>query len=140
MEMLIIGLVAIVAFAAVLIPLFRRGTTSSRDGEEFSAGEAAGTPTPDSVLSADPETGDGVVPPLASGPATPVAPTASAADDPAVAAAAGEDELELEIQRYRAALRAGTICNKCGQANPADSAFCFECGAQLPLSEAREFE
>jgi len=53
---------------------------------------------------------------------------------------ATEDELELEVQRYRAALRAGTVCNKCGQANPAESRFCFDCGAPLPLAEAREFD
>lgn len=51
-----------------------------------------------------------------------------------------DDELELEIERYRAAVRAGTVCAKCGQANPADSLFCFECGARLPLADAKEFE
>jgi len=65
--------------------------------------------------------------------ASPVAPVSR---DPALT----NDEVEREVQRYRTAVRAGTVCRKCGQANPADSLFCFECGAQLPLADAKEFE
>lgn len=54
--------------------------------------------------------------------------------------AVADDEVEREIERYRTAVRAGTVCRRCGQANPADSAFCFECGARLPLADAKEFE
>jgi hypothetical protein len=150
MEMMIIAVVALAAFAAVLIPLFRRGTRTG-DVNEFEGDADAGT---------DPARGRGIVPPMAAGPVTPVdaagaADPATPADSPSVEqqaqeGAAGqvartpspatEDELELEVQRYRAALRAGTVCNKCGQANPADSRFCFDCGAPLPLAEAREFD
>jgi hypothetical protein len=41
-------------------------------------------------------------------------------------------EIEAEVLRYRDALRAGTICTRCGQANPAGSRFCGECGRALP--------
>ncbi|CAN5744656.1 hypothetical protein BH23GEM9_BH23GEM9_11140 [soil metagenome] len=147
MEMLVIAVVAIVAFGAVLIPLFRR-SPYGRDPDEFGGGGSA----------AGPEAGRGVIPPMAAGPATPMAPPGSAAGsepepgatsatsarrtdaEVPAAEAYAEDEVELEVQRYRAALRAGTICSKCGQANPADSSFCFDCGAQLPLTEAREFD
>ncbi len=40
-------------------------------------------------------------------------------------------EVESEVQRYRVALRAGTICTRCGQANPPGSRFCGECGRPL---------
>jgi hypothetical protein len=185
MEMLIIAVIAIVAFAAVLIPLFRKGPRGS-DAREFE-GDAAppapaprqGTkksgrppaapttsatptappaaptapaaaptappaaPTAPAAPVADPAQGEGVVPPMVSGPVAPVDATGAAQEptgEAGVPPEAAEDELELEVQRYRAALRAGTICNKCGQANPADSAFCFDCGGALPRAEAREFE
>jgi hypothetical protein len=138
MEMMIITIVALVAFAAVLVPLFRRS------GRGAAADEFAGD-----VTEADPLRGKGVVPPMAAGPATPMnaagttqpaaTPVAADATSPAAETTPPAD-VELEVQRYRAALRAGTICEKCGQANPADSRFCFECGAQLPLAEAREFD
>ncbi|MEX0906974.1 MAG: zinc ribbon domain-containing protein [Gemmatimonadota bacterium] len=114
MEMLVIALVAIVAFAIVLIPLFRRGTgaTAGYDG-------AAGTVEPPEAW---PRAGAGGTQP---------------AD---AMARSGGDAIEREVQRYRAALRAGTVCTKCGQANPAGSIFCYECGARVPLADAREFE
>ena len=122
MEMLIITLVVMIAFAAVLIPLFRRGT-SAADEQEFDTTDA---PVDDvSAVS---------IPPMAAGPATP---TVDTTDHPQQY---DEDELELEVQRYRTAVRAGTVCRKCGQANPADSAFCFECGARLAGPDAKEFE
>jgi ribosomal protein L40E len=145
MEMLIIAVIAILAFAAVLVPLFRRGERAV-DADEFRSDEPApgsrgpgrstAAPAPGDGGGVDPVTGEGVVPPLAAGPATPVAATEAAPEQ----APRSEDEIELEVQRYRAALRAGTICRKCGQANPADSTFCFDCGAQLPRDEAREFD
>ena len=124
MEMLIITLVVVIAFAAVLIPLFRRGTRTG-DEREFSTSDAP----VDADVTAAP------IAPMAAGPATP---TVDTTDHPQQFQ--DQDELELEVQRYRAAVRAGTICRKCGQANPADGAFCFECGARLPRSDAKEFE
>jgi cell division septation protein DedD len=137
MEMLIIAVVAIVAFAAVLIPLFRR-RPDEHEAAEFDAGGEARSARPTEEVD--------VVPPMAAGPATPVAAgigadaAAAHTSDAAPAEAAAEDDVEIEVQRYRAALRAGTLCSKCGQANPAESKFCFDCGAALPLTEAREFD
>lgn len=45
-----------------------------------------------------------------------------------------EAALEAELARYRAALRAGTLCDRCRQANPAASRFCAECGRRLPAA------
>jgi hypothetical protein len=125
MEMLVIGLVAIIAFAAVLIPLFRR-RPGVHDESEFEGGSSSAG------------TGAGTVAPMAAGPATPAGPAPVAPPD----AAAGDDgaDIEAEVARYRAALRAGTVCRKCGQANPEGSVFCADCGARLPLADAREFE
>lgn len=39
--------------------------------------------------------------------------------------------LDAEVERYRAALRAGTVCPRCLAANPVDSRFCAECGTPL---------
>ncbi|HSJ25117.1 MAG TPA: zinc ribbon domain-containing protein [Longimicrobiales bacterium] len=164
MEMLIIAVVALVAFAFVLVPLFRRTPRGAGQPDEFTGDDeaaAAGAVEPTRADTAssrpgeadlpdvDPVRGRGVVPPMAAGPVTPVdaAGTTVPADEGMVAKAsspaapdAGVDDVELEVQRYRAALRAGTLCRKCGQANPADSKFCFDCGAALPLAEAREFD
>jgi hypothetical protein len=153
MEMLFIAIVALVAFAAVLIPLLRRRPGPS-DTEEFAGehgdagrGPDGGAAGDDAEATARQAQGGGVVPPMAAGPATPVAPAGGTAPADARMPAgepprdtAAADEIELEVQRYRAALRAGTLCGRCGQANPADSRFCFDCGAQLPLAEAREFD
>jgi hypothetical protein len=142
MEMMIIAVVAIAAFAAVLVPLFRRGTRDV-DSREFEGDPGARV---------DPVRGKGVVPPMAAGPATPVSAAGTTRPAPVTeetlavpvdrepASGGSEDDVELEVQRYRAAVRAGTVCTKCGQANPADSKFCFECGTALPLAEAREFD
>jgi hypothetical protein len=40
-------------------------------------------------------------------------------------------ELEADVQRYRAALRAGTLCSHCREANPQDSQYCRSCGHSL---------
>jgi ribosomal protein L40E len=172
MEMVIIAVVAVVAFAAVLVPLFRRGAGASSDASEFdspadrpapkperqSKSKAKPSPVPRPVRGADPEGGAGIVPPMAAGPATPVAPTGATAPDapaePAVPGAQrqsrqeaaspdvaleGDDALERDVARYRAALRAGTICRKCGEANPPGSRFCADCGSDLPVDDAQEF-
>lgn len=131
MEMLVIGLVALAAFTAVLIPLFRRRpgigdekefenipSAASGEGESRDAATAADTARPGA---------DGVAP---------------AGMDPGIATARGaaEEHVEAEVLRYREAVRAGTVCRKCGQANPAGSAYCYECGSRLPLTDAQEFE
>jgi hypothetical protein len=43
-------------------------------------------------------------------------------------------EVEREIQRYRVSLSAGTVCRRCGRANPEGSRFCSECGRRLPAA------
>lgn len=113
MEMMVIAVVAVVAFAAVLVPLFRR-KPGFGDPSEFEN-------IPESV------------------PQRP-APSQAAPSQTAPSEDVAADELEQEVQRYRAAVRADTVCGKCGQANPADSAFCFECGERLPRADAKEFE
>jgi hypothetical protein len=140
MEMFIIAVVAVAAFAAVLIPLFRRGTRSPSDAREFDMG----ADPPES----DPLRGRGVVPPMAAGPATPVAPPAVTNPDapaeptlpdaqrraelrPEPSDASPAKGLERDVARYRQALRAGTLCGKCGEANPPGSRFCGDCGADL---------
>lgn len=128
MEMLVIGLVALAAFAAVLIPLFRRRPgfgdekefenippAAAEKASQFSAGKAAEPADDDRAEAAQLSAGE----------------TADSAE---------EDGVEAEVLRYREAVRAGTVCRKCGQANPADSAYCYECGSRLPLADAKEFE
>lgn len=39
--------------------------------------------------------------------------------------------LRGEVERYREAIRAGTLCEQCGQANAPGSRFCGECGRPL---------
>ena len=106
MEMLIIGLIALLSFTAVLVPLMRR-RSGAGDEHEF----------------------EGDLPAKAASPAA-----------PAGGGAPVSDAIEAEILRYRAAVRAGSVCRKCGQANPAGSAYCYECGSRLPLADAKEYE
>ena len=40
--------------------------------------------------------------------------------------------LETAIKRYRAALKRGTVCERCLRDNPDKSKFCADCGAELP--------
>lgn len=40
-------------------------------------------------------------------------------------------QLEADIERYREAVAANTVCPRCKQANPADARFCAECGESL---------
>ncbi|HSK19776.1 MAG TPA: zinc ribbon domain-containing protein [Longimicrobiales bacterium] len=126
MEMLVIGLIAVAAFAAVLFPLFRR-RPGFGDETEFENIPPASTVE---------RTAAGAAGTAADAPRAAHGAAGGAAPD----AATGEDPIEAEVMRYREAVRAGTVCRKCGQANPADSLYCFECGARLPLADAREFE
>jgi hypothetical protein len=124
MEMLVIALVAIVAFAAVLLPLMRRGEPSASDELEFDTGAAATAVAEEAV------------PPIGAGPATPLVPMTEAA----LAEPEPITDIEQEVLRYRTALRAGTLCVRCGEANPPGSRFCADCGKRLPLADAKEFE
>lgn len=124
MEMLVIAGLALVAFAAVLLPLFRRGTRTAADEREFDMGQ-----------SREPLVADEAVPPVGGGHAASVAPGAHDEESHVET-----DDVEREVLRYRAALRAGTLCPKCGQANPAESVYCSDCGKRLPLADAREFD
>lgn len=45
--------------------------------------------------------------------------------------------IEQEIGRYRTALRARTLCRRCGYANPEGSVFCAECGRRLEAGRNR---
>lgn len=110
MEMLLVAAVTLAAFGAVLIPLLRRREPGSGDdAAEWAAGEVD-----------RPDSGHML--------------RAGATD-----VGAAHDPVEYEIARYRTALRAGTVCRQCGQANPADAKFCYECGRALPRDDAREF-
>lgn len=47
-------------------------------------------------------------------------------------------ELEADVERYRAALREGTVCSGCRGANPGGSRFCGDCGRELDAGPGRE--
>ncbi len=51
---------------------------------------------------------------------------------------AQEDDLEREIAAYRVALRAGTLCDRCGSANVAEALFCATCGKSLESEREEE--
>ena len=53
------------------------------------------------------------------------------AEGPPPARDAMADDLEREIAAYRAALRAGTLCDRCGSANVEVALFCATCGKHL---------
>ena len=48
------------------------------------------------------------------------------------------DDLEREIAAYRAALRAGTVCDRCGSANLEVALFCAACGGRLESARGKE--
>ena len=85
MEVVIIVLLAVAAFALILVPLLRGGSANVTD-------------------------------------------------------ASSDAPVEQEVERYRAALRADTVCKRCGQANPPGSRFCYECGRRLATTDAEEFD
>jgi ribosomal protein L40E len=134
MEIAILALLGIVVILAVVAPLFR-GRDHYADEAEFSlqttssAARSAAAP--------------GLASPgqLAAGAAaaSPVAAAAAAASPVTEAAAVGAAALEGEVARYRDALKAGTLCSRCGEANPVDAKFCRDCGHALPASAAQEF-
>jgi hypothetical protein len=51
--------------------------------------------------------------------------------DPLDPAALDDAALERRITTYRAALRAGTVCDRCLRENPVNAKFCLECGQVL---------
>lgn len=68
---------------------------------------------------------------------SPNLPTDTAAGVPG---ASGDAALESEIARYREAVAAGTVCRRCGEANPRDAKFCADCGKPLgAAADAQEF-
>lgn len=109
METIIIAVIAVVAIAAVALPLLRAGR-SPHDAREYAAGPLTAPAVP----------AEAMVPGAA-----PAAEVGSA--------------LEAEIAQYREAIVAGTLCRKCGAPNGSDARFCLECGAKLPVEDAREF-
>jgi hypothetical protein len=49
-------------------------------------------------------------------------------------------EIEADVDTYRQAIRAGTLCTRCGLANSEGSRFCAECGRPLPGATKPEAE
>lgn len=48
------------------------------------------------------------------------------------------DDLEREIAAYRTALRAGTLCDRCGSPNVGAALFCGSCGMRLEKERGEE--
>ncbi len=46
--------------------------------------------------------------------------------------------VEARVREYRAALTDGTVCHRCGRANPGGSRYCAECGRRLPSARRRK--
>lgn len=72
----------------------------------------------------------------AGGVAAVLVPIARSGRAPARATAAGprltdDAAIDAEVERYRAALRAGTLCGNCRYPNPDGSNFCADCGRPL---------
>ena len=42
-----------------------------------------------------------------------------------------DEEIEKEVQRYRAAIKAKTLCERCLTPNPPKSNYCSECGKAI---------
>ena len=42
-----------------------------------------------------------------------------------------DEEISAEVERYRAAIRANTLCHVCLTANPPQSNYCSQCGRDL---------
>jgi hypothetical protein len=113
MEIVIIGLLAVLVIGAVALPLFQGHRGTHADAQEFAV-EATSAPPPPS------------------------------ATDPAAAVAVpvgrpGDAAVEGEIARYRQAISGGTLCRRCGEANPPGSRFCRDCGKPLTANDAQEY-
>ncbi|MBX6363145.1 MAG: hypothetical protein IRZ00_04695 [Gemmatimonadetes bacterium] len=156
-----IVIVAAAAVAAVFYPLVTgRGSAAPGDLDppEYGTGSQHPEPSLEAPRPADPAPTAGV-PASAPGDASSARPSPAVSDAPAATAveaaadpgapvvaaprdaprnrAAVDDELEAEVLRYREALRAGTVCDYCRQANPPGSRFCFECGQPLEMPTRR---
>ncbi|HLU25785.1 MAG TPA: zinc ribbon domain-containing protein [Longimicrobiales bacterium] len=131
MELTVAVIIGLVAAIAVVAPLLRgdRGagrTSAGRQGAgaRSQAGVGASAGGPDDAA-----------------PASPDDRAAAAAETAGVASATAEgedalpeDPIEREILRYRAAVRAGTVCRRCRQANPEGSRYCSECGTRIAVA------
>lgn len=42
-----------------------------------------------------------------------------------------EQQLDEEVKKYREAIKKGTLCERCLEANPPGSKFCGDCGRPL---------
>lgn len=42
-----------------------------------------------------------------------------------------DEEIKQEVERYRTAIKAKTLCERCLTANPPKSNYCKECGRPL---------
>lgn len=129
MEIVILALLGVLILGAVVAPLFR-GRDRYQDEAEYAVQptSAAARPAPAPSVASATAAGDeaGVV--------SEEQQAAAAAADVAL-----DDELENEVARYREAIKAGTLCSRCGEANPVDARFCRDCGKALPASDAQEF-
>jgi hypothetical protein len=111
MEIVILAVLAVLVIGAVVWPLLRRDSGDYADAREFAVGAAPPAPPPAP----------------AGAPAGPGQPLPS------------DDALEVEVLRFREALVTGTLCGRCGEANPADAKYCSDCGKPLPASDTQEF-
>ena len=117
METIIIAILGVVVIAAVAVPLLRGGRGGHHDAREYEV--HAGTST---------------------SPAGDVVPAAFPADR-TFTEAGGDGAIEAEVARYRAAVAAGTVCARCGEANAPGARYCGDCGKPLSAAneDAREF-
>jgi hypothetical protein len=120
MDVVIIVLLVFAALAAVLYPIFR--------AREESAGARTGIRH---GRHRAPAAKRRAARPAASG-RTPTPATAAVVTPPPPA----PGDVAAEVARYRAALRAGTLCHRCAEANEAGSRFCARCGGALAPEQA----
>ena len=52
-------------------------------------------------------------------------------DRPVSRTFASDGEIRQETERYRSAIKARTLCERCLHANPAKSNYCSDCGSAL---------
>ena len=125
MQIAIIVILALLVIAAVAWPLLRSTRGHHTDAQEFAV-------QPPSAPAAAPERP--AAPDISAAQRTAARRSAAPADAPT-----GDAALEADIARYREALTTGTLCPRCGEANPVEAKFCRECGKALPASAAQEF-